>query len=682
MWETVRHAAMATLGALVCCSSPGSDANSPADADAEPCTAEFTETLVTRSIEAVDLLFVVDGTMGDHAPFLAKAIPDVVRELIAPPCIDASGARVFVPSREPCPEGARRSMAPLESVHVGFITTNLGSLVPGVCSKPWQNDRGRLVGSLERATDVVTHEGLGFLKWEHPAGSGDLETFLARVEQLALRVGDAGCELAQPLEALYRFLADPAPPLDTVMTATCSSGGACIVASGVDEILLEQRSAFLRPDALVAAVFVTNKNDCSLAPSAEQYRALERTLAGETGPLNLFCYDQTAKFGEDFRYPVDRYRTAFSARVLCPARSDLAEHGCPDADGDGRPDTAPNPFFRDEHRPLQLGGVIGVPWQHLENDVRHDALMVESILPRTGEGSDGSPLAPPSAGYLENAANGHERLIPDEGDLQYACIAPLPQPKDCSGIEDPERCPCTGSGAETNPVCQQPDDTYAPLQLFARAYPSLRLLELLREQPTPMIGSICSRSFEDVTKADYGFRSGLGALSERLGATLAGRCYSEAIPALTLGPSGEADCAILSTLAVPSCECRGEQGWLTPLPAAAVLARAELERSGLCGAGAQRSCEDVCLCELPQLRGGPLTACQSDAAPYLQDPASGEELRGWCSVDPAVAGNADLVRACPPEASRILRFLGLPRRSEIVVACGLSLCDSQALPPR
>ncbi len=66
-----------------------------------------------------------------------------------------------------------------------------------------------------------------------------------------------------------------------------------------------------------------------------------------------------------------------------------------------------------------------------------------------------------------------------------------------------------------------------------------------------------------------------------------------------------------------------------------------------------------CFCEVTQLAGAELAACQHDLAdvPKYQ----GQDLSGWCYIDATTApplGNPELVSQCPAFEQRDLRFLG------------------------
>ncbi len=86
----------------------------------------------------------------------------------------------------------------------------------------------------------------------------------------------------------------------------------------------------------------------------------------------------------------------------------------------------------------------------------------------------------------------------------------------------------------------------------------------------------------------------------------------------------------------------------------------ELRASGFCLEDS--CCRDWCVCELGQLSGDELEACQEQRTP---DP----ELHGFCYVDPAAGyGSEELVGPCYPY-SRRLRVLPLRGGGDSVVIC-------------
>jgi hypothetical protein len=194
-------------------------------------------------------------------------------------------------------------------------------------------------------------------------------------------------------------------------------------ASGTDEVLLQQRAAFLRPDSLLLIVSVGNRDDCSVRDGGQYYLALQKstgqaqfdlppavgvcadhpsdsccascgqaaparcpdpendpacaegcagpadggTCAGDPHPwpesdaLALRCFHEKQRFGIDFLQPVQRYVDA------------LTKRHAPNREGG----LVPNPIYADlgntgappRHPGLVVWTTItGVPWQDLARD--------------------------------------------------------------------------------------------------------------------------------------------------------------------------------------------------------------------------------------------------------------------------------------------------------------------------
>jgi len=167
------------------------------------------------------------------------------------------------------------------------------------------------------------------------------------------------------------------------------------VLSGVDDTLLAQRKAFLRPDSVLAIVMLTDENDCSIvdegygwlvthtspifrstsacvnpndqccqscgevaahagcpALASDSECAKGTMLTSREDDLNLRCFDQQRRFGFDLLQPISRYTEGLT-RQFTWDRSGSA---------------VTNPIFAGQMRhPSQVifTGIVGVPWQDL-----------------------------------------------------------------------------------------------------------------------------------------------------------------------------------------------------------------------------------------------------------------------------------------------------------------------------
>ncbi len=293
-----------------------------------------------------------------------------------------------------------------------------------------------------------------------------------------------------------------------------------------------------------------------------------------------------------------------------------------------------------------------------------DPLMVESIAPRTGTNpATGENLAGTGAGYLANSINGHEWNIADNSDLQYACIFPLAQSEDCiTEAEFRERdnageavpnCDCTDFGGDEyqNPLCQAMNDSYDMTQRYAKAYPSLRQLQVLYDYGgNSIVASICPKETQNQSARDFGYRPAVAAIIDRLKEQLADKCLLRELSVReNVDNELEAACIIVEAKALqsgqmPSCAATARK----PIaPNIDPVVRQQLEDTFQCGGNTGIDCSRFQLCEISQITND---SCLTDAT------AQGD---GWCYVDPAKGLGSDaLVEKCPPTARRKLRFIG------------------------
>ena len=265
-------------------------------------TSTVHERLTQGSVDKIDLLLAIDNSksMADKQAILALAVPDLVRGLLNPRCVDLAGA----PSSEqpagpmePCPAGTEREFEPVLDVHVGIISSSLGghggtycpdlevkeegdACIPG--DQTSNNDRGHLLSRVDpySADRVPTYQGKGFLAWDpgaklDPPGEAVIEDGDAglgpALEDMVTGVGQRGCGFEAQLESWYRFLADPAP------YGSIKAVNGQVVREGVDEALLAQRAEFLRPGSLLAIVMLTDENDCSIIERGDAHRVADPT---------------------------------------------------------------------------------------------------------------------------------------------------------------------------------------------------------------------------------------------------------------------------------------------------------------------------------------------------------------------------------------------------------------------
>ncbi|MBN1605786.1 MAG: hypothetical protein JW940_04095 [Polyangiaceae bacterium] len=398
----------------------GGDAGSIDPASLDPLPG------VTQT-DKVDLLLVLDNShsMQDKQVLLARSMPRLLAQLANPPCVDDSGnTAVNQPTSpdETCPDpGTMRTHLPVKDLHLGVVTSSLGGHGNDeFCNMEHEDDQGRLINGDLRSDSGAS----GLVVWDTSDSAepgltiSDFYELMADAQTLISAVGEDGCGYEATLEAWYRFLADPVPPLMVAMQDTKT------VRLGVDEQLLEERRRFLRPDSALLIVILSDENDCSIRDEgygwlASQTKIDQSTAVCATNPndrcctycgfleapegcpslesdpgcarpkddaTNVRCWDMKRRFGIDFLYPVTRYVAAIQDRFLCPDSSA--------GDGDCRcrrarelgqectPGTpVPNPIYQDlsgEGREVRdpslvsVVGVVGVPWQDLATDATVD----------------------------------------------------------------------------------------------------------------------------------------------------------------------------------------------------------------------------------------------------------------------------------------------------------------------
>jgi hypothetical protein len=428
--------------------------------------------------------------------------------------------------------------------------------------------------------------------------------------------------------------------------------------------------------------------------AADSACSLGATLAIADDSMNLRCVRQKQRFGIDLLYPTSRYIEALTSKFITP-RS-------------GGPQV-PNPLFapgsngtsgRDDPGLVVLGGIVGVPWQDLATresleDPRRldylsaselvdekrwdvmlgepssgtpplDTLMLESVDPRTGAGmAQGHPLLPgamigaPTSTSLTNPINGHELVATaNRDDLQYACIFQLPEPLPCTG-ENAASCACNADEYEQNsPVCTGGGLDTDGVQLYGKAYPGLRELEVLKGiGEAGVVGSICAKnvtteSGDPAADRDYGYNPFARALLARMKSALATQCLPRPLTASPADPQ-QVPCGIVEVTApaAGSCDCAAA-GRVDAGADSQTALREYLRGLGTCGQGSTLPCEAYCLCAIPQLSGAALDACQAGESVAGATP-------GFCYIDPAQGfGSENAVAACPDSQKRLLRFTG------------------------
>lgn len=339
----------------------------------EPSEPRTTSTIVERlsqsAVDKIDLVLMLDNSrsMADKQEILKEAVPDLVRGLVNPNCIDAKTKNPLPDSMQPaspltdCPAGSKREFNPVLDFHIGIISSSLGGhgsdscLATAPVGKDCMNqtlpnqtndDKGHLVtrsdscgGPAVPTYKNATGKDTNFLAWDpsqklKPAGEADLNKFISSLGDMVTGVGQIGCGFEASLESWYRFLVDPTP-YDTIAYDTKTK---LAVPAGKDTVLLAQRAEFLRPTSLVAVIMLTDENDCSVKDGGIAFYAIQQKPPGATSGV--------------FRFPRARAECEKNPGDPCCRSCTADQKGCPaDANCTGTDDKK---YLSDSEDPINL----------------------------------------------------------------------------------------------------------------------------------------------------------------------------------------------------------------------------------------------------------------------------------------------------------------------------------------
>lgn len=527
-------------------------------------------------------------------------------------------------------------------------------------------------------------------------------------------LGETGCGYEAPLEAMYRFLVDPEPPL--LITTTEGDSNVVSRAEGIDQAVLDAREKFLHPVSQLVILFLSDEDDCSVRDSERAWKVgapagLARatavcesspndvccrscdteesvppagcaalaedpvcsttpTWAVAEDPANLRCFKQKQRFGEDWLFPLKRYTDALTQPTITTRSGRVVD----------------NPLFAHGRTPdmISVLALTGVPWQLLvtQESLDDDAIMqyltpeqleksgvwskllgdlepaipidphlIASIEPRAGLAHPGDPLDP---------IHGHEVTGSSADDLQYSCIFELPEPRPCA---PGQFCDCPPGAEVLSPLCRATDGSYGDMQRFAKAYPPPRMLEFLRSLgPRGRLGSICPRQLKDPSRAGFGYTDAALTL-DRTAWDLS--CFH---PPLPVKEDGIPKCKLLELHEGNfDCEAAGRTTENGPFAEAMRLdLRVDLRK---------RQTPTI-VCELPRLPGNPKDpsspafACAHELHPVLDGQV------GYCYIDADLKiGNPSLVDFCVDKPSHRRRVRLIPQNLPLPGTSTLLVCD-------
>ena len=651
---------------------------------------------VTRGL---DVLLVVDDSvsMGDKQAVLQRSLLQLMMTPAAciPPGVDVTtDPRVnYPPVDGKCPDGwGYRPVISLTNVAIVTTSLEAGGIA---CEK---TSRGaHPLPPVPREEEVAGRQFLGQLR----------------------KIGENGCGYEAPLEAMYRFLVDPEPPLR--VTTKEEDGKLVTVAEGIDEELLRKRAEFLRPLSRVVVVILTDEDDCSVVDSGDAWKmgaasGLARgssacqaspndpccrtcdaeesepppgcvpldedevckanpSWSPQDDPLNLRCFDQKRRFGRDWLFPIQRYVDALTNPKIVSRSGKEVD----------------NPLFAHGRTPDMVNVMVisGTPWQLLttEESKTKDNVM-EFLTPAELVEKDvwsailGDPARgiPPKDAHMRasidlreglplasgpwDPIHGHEVVWPKRDDLQFSCIFDLPEPRSCQG----ESCMCKEGQDTKLPICRNDAGGYDGVQRRSHAYPSPRLLEFVREMgPQGYLGSICPRHLREpedgtwFTDVGYGYSDAVLAMSlDALGGYYSSSCFIRALP---LDENGKPRCHYLE-MHEGEIDCESIGRRVPPASFAQAMKKVHNrdERTG-----------PVTICELSPMSGDPKDPssdayqCANELHPKIEKP-------GYCYIDPSRGfGSEKLVGMCVTGHKRRVRVIP-EKTGQRLVTSGL-YCD-------
>lgn len=192
-------------------------------------------------------------------------------------------------------------------------------------------------------------------------------------------------------------------------------------------------------------------------------------------------------------------------------------------------------------------------------------------------------------------------------DLQYACIFPLTEIRDCN----------FGDNSIVASICPKVTD------------------------PDRVEGGDQNPAF--------GYNPAIAALIHRAKEALGGRCMPRSFD---VDESDKIACTIVEATTTPY-ECDEAQGRSEVDDAVAAAAAEELGRSGFCGGTTGIDCDSYSLCYIDQLSGDAHEVCLTRP----DYPAA--SVPGFCYIDADQnVGNEALLVGCPETEQRKLRFVG------------------------
>ncbi len=199
----------------------------------------------------VDIVVLVDnsGSMAQEQRALTAAFPELVRDLVDPRDDDGDG---------------RPDHAPVEDLRIGVVTPDMGTggFPVSTCSNPDVGDNGCFRNRASPSVAGCPSAFPTFLSRDATNAATYAADDIARDFTCIATLGTSGCGFEQQLKAMRQAVTANAGPLG------CNAG-------------------FLRPDSILALIWVTDEDDCSVSPFHSELFDQDRT---DLGHLSIRCF--------------------------------------------------------------------------------------------------------------------------------------------------------------------------------------------------------------------------------------------------------------------------------------------------------------------------------------------------------------------------------------------------------
>jgi hypothetical protein len=339
--------------------------NAPVETPA-PKTVQETDVKVEQNVKnKVDILFMVDNSpsMTPKQNELQARFPELIKIL------DSFG---------------QTSPA---SYHIGVVTSDLGAgqftLSNGQCHPNGDGGKLQAIGAAAAAGCMAPTGGVNYIDYNQlmkdvngnatsnlPAGQDLATTFTCMAS-----VGANGCGFEHQLESVYRALKNPPP----------------------------ENAGFLRPDALLVVVWVTDEDDCSADPNTDLF-----------DPSAAKAMPPPAGYGTLASYRCTEFSIECNGSLMPYADSGGALMGCTDAAPSLNHLIPVSKYINFFSKPAGAGGIKVDPQDVILVDLTAPDSPVESILANPQQATPGPYVTCPGP------VDGKTCAVV----LQHSCIAP------------------------------------------------------------------------------------------------------------------------------------------------------------------------------------------------------------------------------------------------------------------